>query len=115
MQSLRASLAAVLTAPPMSQPLRVLLVDDVEDDALLMVRALRAGGFQPEYKRVDTAEAMVSALADGPWDLVISDYSMPGFNGTAALALFRRSGLDVPFIVVSGTIGEEAAVAMMKA
>src|ERR1043166_180776 len=99
----------------MNRPLRVLLVEDQENDALLVLRALRAGGFQPESKRVDTPEAMSLALAEGPWDIVISDYSMPKFNGTAALALLRESGLDLPFIVVSGTIGEDVAVAMMKA
>ncbi len=99
----------------MNKLLRVLLVEDVEDDALLVLRALRAGGFQPEHKRVETPEAMTLALADGPWDIVICDYAMPKFSGVGALALLRKSGLDIPFIVVSGTIGEETAVAMMKA
>ena len=99
----------------MSRPLRVLLVEDQENDALLVLRALRAGGFQPESKRVDSPEAMTLALDQRSWDIVISDYSMPKFSGPAALALLRESGLDVPFIVVSGTIGEEVAVAMMKA
>ena len=99
----------------MNKLLRVLLVEDVEDDALLILRALRSGGFQPEHKRVETPEAMKSALADGSWDIIISDHSMPKFSGAAALALLRQTGLDVPFIVVSGTIGEETAVAMMKA
>src|ERR1041385_2786435 len=99
----------------MSRPLRVLVVEDQEDEALLALRALRAGGFQLESKRVDTPEAMKSALAERSWDVVLSDYAMPKFSGPAALALLRESGLDVPFIVVSGTIGEDVAVAMMKA
>jgi len=99
----------------MSRPLRVLLVEDVEDDALLVLRMLQAGNFKVEHKRVDTPEAMTAALADGPWDLVISDYQMPKFSGGAALALLQKSGLDVPFIVVSGIIGEEIAVGMMRA
>src|SRR5437870_1206933 len=99
----------------MSRPLRVLLVEDQEDDALLVLRALRAGGFRPESKRVETPEAMALALAEGSWDIVISDYAMPKFSGSDALALLRESGLDVPFIVVSGTIGEDVAVTTMKA
>src|SRR5687767_11360603 len=99
----------------MSRPLRVLLVEDQEDDALLTLRALRAGGFQPESIRVDTPQAMASALAEKSWDIVISDYAMPKFSGPAALALLQKSGLDLPFIVVSGTIGEDVAVTTMKA
>ena len=99
----------------MSRPLRVLLVEDQEDDTLLVLRALQAGGFRPESKRVETPEAMASALAEGSWDIVISDYAMPKFSGSDALALVRESGLDVPFIVVSGTIGEDVAVSTMKA
>ncbi len=99
----------------MSQPLRVLLVEDVEADALLVLRALRTGGFAPEYKRADTPEAMTAALGGGPWDIVISDYTMPGFSGLDALALFQQSGLDAPFIIVTGTIGEEDAVRCLHA
>lgn len=99
----------------MSQPLRVLLVEDSEQDAFLILRALQNGGFQPECKRVDTPQEMAAALTAGAWDLVISDYGMPKFSGPAALELLRGSGLDVPFIVVSGTIGEDLAVSLMKA
>ena len=99
----------------MSQPLRVLLVEDVEADALLVLRMLRSGGFAPEHERVDTAEAMSAALGGGPWDVVISDYTMPQFSGLDALALLQKSGLDAPFIVVTGTIGEEEAVRCMHA
>jgi DNA-binding NtrC family response regulator len=95
----------------MSQPIRVLIVEDSENDALLLVRELRRGGFDLKFKRVETAEAMAAALAQKTWDLVISDYSMPHFSGTAALELLKQCGLDLPFIIVSGTIGEDVAVA----
>ena len=99
----------------MSNPLRILIVEDSENDALLLVRDLRRGGFEPEFERVCTAEAMASALANQKWDLIISDYTMPNFSGIAALKILKQSGLDVPFIVVSGSIGEDVAVAAMKA
>jgi len=98
-----------------SVPLRVLIVEDSEADALLLVRELKRGGYEPTYERVDTASATKAALERQSWDLVIGDHSMPGFSGTAALALLRERGLDVPFICVSGTISEEQAVATMKA
>lgn len=98
-----------------AERLRVLVVEDSEDDALLVVRELRRGGFAPDYRRVDTAEAMRRALHAQPWDLVIADYAMPAFSGAAALEQLRASGLDIPFIIVSGAIGEETAVAAMKA
>src|SRR5215211_5871935 len=100
----------------MDAPLRVLLVEDSEDDAVLLVRMLRKGGYDPTWERVETAEAMEAALDGRGWDLVISDHGMPAFNSSAALALLRRKGfMDLPFIIVSGQIGEDAAVAAMKA
>jgi len=99
----------------MSRPLRVLFVEDSEDDMLLLVRHLRQGGFDPTYKVVQNAESMRAALDQHPWDVVISDYALPQFNGLAALDLLKQTGLDIPFIIVSGTIGEETAVAVMKA
>jgi diguanylate cyclase (GGDEF)-like protein len=99
----------------MSKPIRVLIVEDSENDARLLIRELRRGGFASEFERVDTAEAMAAALANGSWDLVVSDYSMPRFSGIAALELLKQSGLDLPFIIVSGAIGEDVAVAAMKA
>src|SRR2546423_688446 len=99
----------------MGKPLRVLMVEDSEDDALLVLRELRAAGYALTPERVDTAGAREAALARHPWDLVIGDYSRPHFSGTAALAMLRRRGLDVPYICVSGTITEELAVAAMKA
>ncbi len=99
----------------MSIPLRLLLVEDSESDALLVVRQLRAAGYDPQYERVDTEAAMAAALDRQEWDLIISDYNMPHFSGTAALGVVRARGLDVPFIFVSGSIGEDVAVAAMKA
>ena len=99
----------------MGKPLRVLMVEDSEDDALLVLRELRAAGYDLTHERVDTAAALEAALDRHPWDLVIGDYSMPHFSGTAALAMLRQRGLDVPYICVSGTITEELAVAAMKA
>ena len=99
----------------MTTPLRLLLVEDSEDDALLVSRELQRGGFGVTLERVDTREAMVAALDRGGWDLVISDYSMPTFDAPSALALVREHGLRVPVIIVSGTIGEETAVAALRA
>ena len=98
----------------MTRPLHVLIVEDMEDDALLLLRELRKGGYEVSHERVDTPEAMKVALDRGGWDCVFSDYSMPRFSGLAALALVKQRELDVPFIIVSGTIGEEVAVEAMK-
>jgi len=94
-------------------PLRVLLIEDSEDDAALVVRALIRGGYDVTSARVDTPESLVRAL-EQPWDLTIADYTMPRFSGTAALHLIRDRDFDMPFIFVSGTIGEDAAVDAMK-
>lgn len=99
----------------MNQPLHVLIVEDSEDDAELLLRTLRRGGYTPIYERVQTAEAMQVALHEKTWDIVVSDYSMPKFSAPAALAVLKESGIDIPFIIVSGTIGEETAVAALKA
>ena len=99
----------------MGIPLRVLMVEDSEDDALLLVRELKRGGYEPTHERVATADALEAALDRQSWDLVIGDHSIPHFSGMAALTLVRERGLDVPFICVSGTISEEMAVAAMKA
>ncbi len=95
--------------------IRLLIVDDSEDDALAVVNELKRGGYSPTFERVDTADAMISALKNGRWDVIVADYIMPSFSGLAALNLFKASGLNLPFILVSGKIGEDKAVEAMKA
>ncbi|MGF1471019.1 MAG: PAS domain S-box protein [Rubrobacteraceae bacterium] len=100
----------------MRVPLKVLIVEDSENDTLLLARELRRGGYDPDYRRVETAVEMESALAEEGWDLVVSDHSMPEFSSLAALELLRAKGfVDLPFIIVSGRIGEDTAVEAMKA
>jgi signal transduction histidine kinase len=99
----------------MSTPLRLLIVEDFEDDAVLLLRELRRSGYDPAHEQVDNAAAMKAALDAKPWDVVVSDYSMPNFSAPAALNVLQQSGFDLPFIIVSGAIGEDAAVAAMKA
>src|SRR2546423_14239970 len=91
----------------MSKPLRLLMVEDSEDDALLVLRELRAAGYDLTHERVDTAAALETALDRHPWDLVIGDYSMPHFSGTAALAMLRRRGVGGPPILRSRADTEE--------
>jgi PAS domain S-box-containing protein len=98
----------------MGQNLRLLHVEDNESDALLLRHMLSKEGFVLEYRRVETAGEFTAALRDASWDLVISDYSLPSFSGAAALKIFREYGQDVPFILISGTVGEDIAVSMMK-
>jgi len=98
----------------MGKPLRVLIVEDSEDDALLLIFELRRGNYSPISRRVETVEAMQKALDEETWDLVVSDYVLPGFSGLEALKLVRRTGLDLPFIILSGKIGEDTAVNAMK-
>ena len=98
----------------MGLPLRVLFVEDRPDDALLLERELRRGGYSVEATRVETEAALRTELQTEQWDLIISDYSMPQFNALRALEVFKESGLDLPFIIVSGTIGEDVAVAVLK-
>src|SRR4051812_26412266 len=102
-------------APAAPVPLALLIVEDSADDAELVARELRRSHYAVTYERVDTAEAMRTALARSAWDLVIADYSMPSFDALGALAVLQQQGLDLPFIIVSGSIGEETAVAGMKA
>jgi two-component system, NarL family, sensor histidine kinase UhpB len=99
----------------LNRPLRILLVEDSDDDALLLELAIERSGARCACKRVETAEEMTAALKSQDWDAIIADYVMPKFDGLAALALVKDLGLDVPFIIVSGHITEDTAVAAMKA
>ncbi len=99
----------------MTTPLRLLIVEDSEDDALLLERELIKNGYDLECDRVDTPEAMQRALAAKAWDIVISDFVMPRFSGLDALRTLKESGIGIPFIIVSGKIGEETAVEAMRA
>ncbi|MBI3140505.1 MAG: EAL domain-containing protein [Rhodocyclales bacterium] len=105
-----------MNAPPENelQPLRVLVVEDNPDDALFLVRALKRG-YAPEHERVETPEAMCKALEAADWDIVVSDYTMPEFSGLQALELVKRHDPNLPFIIVSGNVGEEVAVGAMRA
>ena len=97
----------------MGSPLRVLIVEDSEDDTQLLVRELKRGGYEVAYQRVATLDRLNDELS-AKWDLIITDYSMPGFNGLSALSAVRDRGIETPFFFVSGTIGEETAVTAMK-
>ena len=103
------------TLVAMKKPLRVLFVEDSEVDMELVCVELRRGGYDVRFRRVETAPAFLAALAEDHWDLVISDFSMPHFDGIRAFDLFHKQGLDIPFIFVSGAMGEERAVQAMKA
>ncbi len=98
-----------------NRPVSILIAEDSEDDLGLILRALRRGGFEPASRRVRSIGEMQAALAEGPWDAVLSDFSMPGFNGLEALATLRATSLDTPFILISGVVGEATAVEAMKA
>jgi diguanylate cyclase len=97
-----------------AEPLRVILVEDSEDDAFLLKRQLQEAGYQVDLERVDDQPSLQAALARGPWDIAFSDFSMPNFDGMQALKVIREHDKDLPFIIVSGTIGEERAVQLMK-
>ena len=99
----------------MATPLRLLLIEDFEDDALMVLRELRRGGYDVTHSRVETAEALVRALDAGPWDAIIADFALPRFDALAAFALVQKRGLDISFLIVSGQIGEDTAVAAMRA
>src|ERR1700685_3555117 len=95
--------------------LRVLMVEDSATDAKLVARELQQLGRLVEFERVETAEAMRALLERAEWDLVISDWSMPKFSALAALGILKEKRIDIPFIIVSGAIGEETAVDAMRA
>jgi PAS domain S-box-containing protein len=97
-----------------NQLLRVLMVEDSEDDVLLTLRELKKGGYNPVYERVETEKDMDKALREKQWDIILCDYKMPKFNAFSALTLLKETNIDIPIIIVSGTIGEETAVECMR-
>lgn len=99
----------------MPKPLHALIVEDSENDALLLVRELQRGGYEPVFARVETRDAMHAELNRKSWDIVFADFTMPRFNAFEALELLHEVGSDLPFVIVSGTIGEDRAVQAMKA
>jgi C4-dicarboxylate-specific signal transduction histidine kinase len=99
----------------MARAVRLLIVEDVEDHALLIVRELQKSGFAPDFERVETREGLVAALDASEWEAVISDFSLPGFNALDVLEIVQKQGLDLPVIIVSGVISEESAVDAMRA
>src|SRR5256885_13273625 len=99
----------------MEKVLRVLVVEDSDRDLDLLLRDLRKGGYLVTHVHVQTEQEMRAALEQSTWDLVISDYALPKFDANQALATLQESGVDVPFIILSGTIGEDAAVSALHA
>ncbi|MBI9081051.1 MAG: PAS domain S-box protein [Pseudodesulfovibrio sp.] len=98
----------------MTTPIRVLVVEDSEDDALLILREMKKGGYDPEWHLVGSPEELSMALDKGPWDIILSDFQMPGFDGREALRIVRQKGMDIPFIVISGVLVEDNAVEILK-
>jgi len=96
------------------QSLRVLIVEDSEDDLLLLIRNLQKGGYNPAYERVQTAAAMKKALKNKQWDIILCDYTLPKFNALSAIALLKEKNMDIPLIVVTGAVGEETAAECMR-
>jgi len=89
--------------------LRILIVEDSEDDLLLMIRELKKGGFNPVYERVETASEMRETLKEKQWDIILCDYKMPHFSAPSAIALLKETKIDIPILIISGKIGEETA------
>lgn len=98
----------------MPTQLNLLICEDAEIDTLLMLRQLEKEGYAITSLRVDNAADFRKTLENGHWDVIISDYNIPGFGGSQALEIMKESGKDIPFILVSGAIGEEQAVNMVK-
>src|ERR1700744_1632421 len=98
----------------MKKTLRCLLVEDCETDALLLLESLRKGDYEPVHQRVQTEPDMRAALQNAKWDIVFSDYVMPEFDAPSAFRVFQASGIEIPFIIVSGEIGEDRAVESLK-
>lgn len=98
----------------MTEPLRALLIEDSDDDAELLLRELKRGGYAPVHRRVQTAAELRAALDGHEWDIILSDFSMPAFDGLRAFRICCEANLDIPFIIVSGTVGEDVAVTAMR-
>src|SRR4051812_4420266 len=98
----------------MSFPLKALLIEDSENDVFLVLNELKRGGYEVSSLCVETPDSMTRALKEGQWDIIVSDFSLPHFSGLEALEILKESQLDIPFILVSGTIGEEKAVEVLK-
>jgi PAS domain S-box-containing protein len=98
----------------MTRELQVLFLEDSEDDVLLVTRQLHKAGYKVHSTRVEKPEEFRAALCGGAWDIVISDYSLPGLNALMAIRIFKEAGPDIPFLVVSGAVGEETAVEVLK-
>src|SRR5207253_6862216 len=98
----------------MGIPLCVLVIEDSDDDATIVLRELKRAGFDVDFKRVDSSDALKPLVASRNWDLILSDYSMPKFSGMDALRLVRSMGCDAPFIIISGSMGEDIGVAALK-
>ncbi|HRS98170.1 MAG TPA: response regulator, partial [Smithella sp.] len=94
--------------------LRVLIVEDSEDDTWLIIRALKKGGYHPIYQRVDSAVAMKKALQENKWDIILCDYNLPSFDAMAAIKTAKDANVETPIMIVSGVIGEETAVECMR-
>lgn len=109
-----AGAALARVEPPSDTFLRILIVEDLEDDAMLLAEELRSGGYAPEWERVQTMSEMRAALENREWDIILADYSMPGFSGLEALALAQEKECDLPFILVSATVDDRTAVEAMR-
>src|SRR5207302_4497351 len=99
----------------MPTALRLLIIEDSEDDTQLLLNALEKGGYQPTYERVTSGAEMEMALARHKWDIVVADQNLPQFSGLEALDLLKENGYDIPFFIVSGSIDENLAAEAMKA
>jgi len=110
-----ASTSRLRIEQPAARAIRFLLVEDSDDDALLVAHELRRGGYEPSVTRVQSSREFLIALEEDPPDIIISDNTIPGYRGLAALVDWKASGKDIPFILVSGTVGEEVAVSAMRA